>query len=180
MPTPSIARPPESASSVATRLATTTGLCSVRTRTLVPSRTVLVDAARNASHSSGSGITVSGLPGIRPLSEYGYRGSYSCATSTCSTPHTDSTPASSQTAPNPVTQSGSTIESRVNRGRTPSFMALSCRPMSTASGLPVVDLDGHVFEPDSLWEEHLDRGFLDRRPRLVEDERGTTRYLLDR
>jgi predicted TIM-barrel fold metal-dependent hydrolase len=51
--------------------------------------------------------------------------------------------------------------------------------MSTASGLPVVDLDGHVFEPDSLWEEHLDRSFLDRRPRLVEDERGTTRYLLD-
>ena len=51
--------------------------------------------------------------------------------------------------------------------------------MSAASGLPVVDLDGHVFEPDSLWEEHLDRAYLDRRPRLVHDERGTTRYLLD-
>ena len=47
------------------------------------------------------------------------------------------------------------------------------------SAPPVIDVDGHVFEPDSLWEEHLDPAFLDRRPRLVHDERGTTRYLLD-
>ena len=45
--------------------------------------------------------------------------------------------------------------------------------------MPVVDLDGHVFEPDWLWEEHLDPAFMDRRPRLVHDERGTTRYVLD-
>ena len=43
----------------------------------------------------------------------------------------------------------------------------------------VIDVDGHVFEPDSLWEEHLDPRFMDRRPRLVHDERGTTRYQLD-
>lgn len=43
----------------------------------------------------------------------------------------------------------------------------------------VIDADGHVFEPDSLWEEHLDPVFLDRRPRLVHDERGTTRYELE-
>ena len=69
MPTPSIMRPPDNASIVAARLATTAGLCRVSTTTLVPSRTVLVPAARNASHSSGSGMTVSGLPGIRPLAE---------------------------------------------------------------------------------------------------------------
>ena len=44
---------------------------------------------------------------------------------------------------------------------------------------PVIDADGHVFEPDSLWEEHLESRFLDRRPRLVRDERGTTRYQLE-
>ena len=44
---------------------------------------------------------------------------------------------------------------------------------------PVIDADGHVFEPDSLWEQYLDPSFLDRRPRLVVDERGTTRYQLE-
>ena len=45
--------------------------------------------------------------------------------------------------------------------------------------LRVIDADGHVFEPDSLWERYLEARFRDRRPRLVRDERGTTRYLLD-
>lgn len=43
----------------------------------------------------------------------------------------------------------------------------------------VIDVDGHVWEPDEAWEEHLDPAFLDRRPRIVRDERGTTRYALD-
>jgi len=43
----------------------------------------------------------------------------------------------------------------------------------------VIDVDGHVFEPDELWEQYLDRRFHDRRPRLVLDERGTTRYLVE-
>jgi predicted TIM-barrel fold metal-dependent hydrolase len=43
----------------------------------------------------------------------------------------------------------------------------------------VIDVDGHVWEPDAAWEEHLDPAFLDRRPRIVRDERGTTRYSLD-
>ncbi len=43
----------------------------------------------------------------------------------------------------------------------------------------VIDVDGHVFEPDDLWERHLDRRFHDRRPRLVRDDRGTTRYLVE-
>ena len=43
----------------------------------------------------------------------------------------------------------------------------------------VIDVDGHVFEPDDLWERHLPRTLHDRRPRLVRDDRGTTRYLLE-
>jgi len=45
--------------------------------------------------------------------------------------------------------------------------------------LPVIDADGHVFEPDSLWEDYLEQRFLGRRPRLLRDERGTTRYVLE-
>jgi len=45
--------------------------------------------------------------------------------------------------------------------------------------MQVIDLDGHVFEPDELWEEHLDPSFHDRRPRLVHDDRGTTRYNIE-
>ena len=43
----------------------------------------------------------------------------------------------------------------------------------------VIDADGHVFEPDGLWERYLPPALHDRRPRLVLDDRGTTRYLLD-
>src|SRR5579863_4935226 len=43
----------------------------------------------------------------------------------------------------------------------------------------VIDVDGHVFEPDELWERYLDPRFHDRRPRLVLDERGTTRYEIE-
>jgi predicted TIM-barrel fold metal-dependent hydrolase len=43
----------------------------------------------------------------------------------------------------------------------------------------VIDADGHVWEPESLWERHLDPRFRERRPRLVRDNRGTTRYMLE-
>ena len=43
----------------------------------------------------------------------------------------------------------------------------------------VIDVDGHVFEPDDLWEHYLPPALHDRRPRLVRDERGTTRYQLE-
>jgi hypothetical protein len=52
----------------------------------------------------------------------------------------------------------------------------------TAGGVaphPVIDVDGHTFEPDELWERYLPRQFHDSRPRLVRDDRGTTRYLLE-
>jgi predicted TIM-barrel fold metal-dependent hydrolase len=47
------------------------------------------------------------------------------------------------------------------------------------SGPTVIDVDGHVFEPDELWERHLPPAFHDRRPRIVRDERGTTRYEIE-
>lgn len=43
----------------------------------------------------------------------------------------------------------------------------------------VIDVDGHVFEPDEIWEKYLPKRFHDRRPRMVYDERGTTRYSLE-
>jgi hypothetical protein len=43
----------------------------------------------------------------------------------------------------------------------------------------VIDVDGHTFEPDELWERYLPTRFHDRRPRLIRDERGTTRYSLE-
>jgi uncharacterized protein len=43
----------------------------------------------------------------------------------------------------------------------------------------VIDADGHVWEPEAAWEAHLDPVFLDRRPRIVLDERGTSRYLVE-
>jgi predicted TIM-barrel fold metal-dependent hydrolase len=46
-------------------------------------------------------------------------------------------------------------------------------------GYEVIDLDGHVFEPDSLWDEFLDPQYRSRRPRLRIDDRNTTRYEID-
>jgi predicted TIM-barrel fold metal-dependent hydrolase len=43
----------------------------------------------------------------------------------------------------------------------------------------VIDVDGHTFEPDELWEQYLPASFHDQRPRLIRDERNTTRYVLE-
>ena len=48
-----------------------------------------------------------------------------------------------------------------------------------ADSFTVIDVDGHTFEPDDLWERYLPRSLHDRRPRLVRDDRGTTRYQLE-
>ena len=48
-----------------------------------------------------------------------------------------------------------------------------------AGDFTVIDVDGHTFEPDDLWERYLPRSLHDRRPRLVRDDRGTTRYQLE-
>lgn len=46
-------------------------------------------------------------------------------------------------------------------------------------GYHVIDLDGHVFEPDSLWARYLEPRYRPRRPRLRMDDRNTTRYEID-
>ncbi len=43
----------------------------------------------------------------------------------------------------------------------------------------IIDVDGHVWEPDELWEQYLPPSFHDRRPRIVHDDRGTTRYAFE-
>jgi hypothetical protein len=70
-PMPRRTRPPESASSVASSLASTTGLRWGRISTPVASLTVVVAAGRYASHTRGSGTGESSLPGIRPDGSYG-------------------------------------------------------------------------------------------------------------
>jgi uncharacterized protein len=51
--------------------------------------------------------------------------------------------------------------------------------VGTPAAARVVDLDGHVFEPDELWDEFLAPEWRERRPRLVRDNRGTTRYMIE-
>jgi hypothetical protein len=48
-----------------------------------------------------------------------------------------------------------------------------------AAAYHAVDADGHVFEPEELWAEYLPVKFRDRRPRIIRDNRGTTRYLIE-
>ena len=43
----------------------------------------------------------------------------------------------------------------------------------------VIDTDGHVFEPESMWQDYLEPAYRDRCPRIVRDNRGTTRYLIE-
>src|SRR5487761_420520 len=39
----------------------------------------------------------------------------------------------------------------------------------------IIDADGHVLEPFSLWEEYMDPAFRERRPRMVIDDNGKER-----
>ena len=34
-------------------------------------------------------------------------------------------------------------------------------------GLPVIDVDSHVMEPDDLWERYIDKRFADRAPKSL-------------
>ena len=43
----------------------------------------------------------------------------------------------------------------------------------------VIDADGHVFEPESMWPDYLEPAYRERCPRIVRDNRGTTRYLIE-
>jgi hypothetical protein len=43
----------------------------------------------------------------------------------------------------------------------------------------VIDADGHILEPFTLWNEYLDPAFRDRAPRLIKDNHGKQRLLLE-
>lgn len=43
----------------------------------------------------------------------------------------------------------------------------------------VVDADGHILEPISLWQDYMDPAFRDRAPRLVRDETGKERLVIE-
>ena len=43
----------------------------------------------------------------------------------------------------------------------------------------VVDADGHILEPISLWQDYMDPAFRDRAPRLMKDESGKERLVIE-
>ncbi len=43
----------------------------------------------------------------------------------------------------------------------------------------VIDADGHVLEPFTLWNDYLDPAYRERAPRLVRDQNGKERLLLE-
>ena len=44
--------------------------------------------------------------------------------------------------------------------------------MSTQKIGPVVDADGHIFEPPDLWQKYIDPQYRDRAVRIDHDEKG--------
>ena len=46
-------------------------------------------------------------------------------------------------------------------------------------GYNVIDSDGHILEPLTLWNDYMDPAFRDRVPRLVIDEDGKERLLIE-
>jgi len=47
------------------------------------------------------------------------------------------------------------------------------------NGTRVIDGDGHVVEPGNLWEQYLEPPYKDRAPRLVRDNRGLVRLMIE-
>ena len=43
----------------------------------------------------------------------------------------------------------------------------------------VIDADGHILEPLSLWNDYIDPAFRDRAPRLIRDADGKERLLIE-
>ena len=43
----------------------------------------------------------------------------------------------------------------------------------------VIDSDGHILEPLTLWNDYMDPGFRDRAPKLVIDKDGKERLLVE-
>jgi len=43
----------------------------------------------------------------------------------------------------------------------------------------VVDADGHILEPLTLWQDYMDPAFRDRAPRIMRDDRGKERLVIE-
>ena len=43
----------------------------------------------------------------------------------------------------------------------------------------VIDADGHILEPFTLWGDYLDPRYRERAPKLVKDEKGIQKLLLE-
>src|ERR1700720_3963299 len=43
----------------------------------------------------------------------------------------------------------------------------------------VIDADGHILEPLDLWDKYIDPGFRDRAPRIVKQENGKERLIME-
>ena len=51
--------------------------------------------------------------------------------------------------------------------------------MRAKKAFRVIDADGHIAEPESLWEKYLQKKYRERRPRIIRDNWGKPRYLLE-
>src|SRR5215470_14081927 len=112
-------RPPLRRSTVATVLASTSGLCSGTRHIPVPSRIVLVQAAAYASVTKGSANGVSGGAGKFPL-EYGYFDAYSSSNTTCSGAQIVEKPSRSAVVATALTNSGLTVGRFLQQNSPPS------------------------------------------------------------
>ena len=99
-------RPPDSTSTVASRLASTTGWWYGSSNTPVPSRMRRVVAATKVRISSGSPKGSDGVSSIGPIFAPGY-------SATCSGRYSDSKPHSSASRANRTIRSGSTPKKAV-------------------------------------------------------------------
>jgi len=43
----------------------------------------------------------------------------------------------------------------------------------------VIDADGHILEPLDLWDKYIDPAFRDRAPRIVKQENGKERLVIE-
>ncbi len=120
----------------------------------VAGSSVSVTAATYDSHTNGSGMSMSSTPPtIRPDRPYGYADSCPAGTTTCSTVHNESNPASSaarpsSAAPRPVTAA----------------------PVSAKAIPYFMDGEGACQRRQRWWVNSSSTGKISRRPRIIRND----------
>ncbi|MHB8620487.1 MAG: amidohydrolase family protein [Chloroflexota bacterium] len=51
--------------------------------------------------------------------------------------------------------------------------------MARLADRPVIDADGHFHYPESVWDDYLDTAYWEERPRMVPDNGGTVRLMIE-